>query len=298
LLFLSVLVCLDFAPLPGSGPGKGSPQAQPEIPEISTPKMESMIDVGGRKLDCFVYGSGSPTVVLVSAFEAPQKYWNPVIPELAAKATVVTYDRAGIGKSEIGGLPAHGEQSARDLHVLLAKLAVPRPYLLVGHSYGGFVARLFASMYPDDMAGLILEETQHEDNLVEMRKVLRGKDLETFEQVIVPGFATPENPRSEGDYRNVTREQLKKSKPLLRIPFVILTCRGRADAMKPMFSDGAIKELAKLDADLMGRLAASVPGGKQVMVEGTGHHVHVDKPQALIVPVVEMIGRVREKKQN
>jgi len=49
----------------------------------------------------------------------------------------VTYDRAGIGKSEIGDLPTHGEQSAKDLQVLLDKLGVPRPYILVGHSYGG-----------------------------------------------------------------------------------------------------------------------------------------------------------------
>ena len=99
--------------------------------------MESMIDVGGRKLHCCVYGSGSPTVVLVSGLEAPQVYWNPVIPDLAAKTTVLTYDRAGIGKSEIGDLPTHGEQSARDLHVLLDKLGLPKPYILVGHSYGG-----------------------------------------------------------------------------------------------------------------------------------------------------------------
>ena len=292
MLFLPVLIFLHSHSLSGLEPGQGSPQEQPEIQELSTSGMESMIDVGGRKLHCFIYGKGRPTVVLISALGATQEYWNPVIPDLAAQATVVTYDRAGVGKSEIGNLPAHGEQSARDLHVLLEKLAVPRPYILVGHSYGGFVARLFASMYPDDMAGLVLEETQHEDNLDEMRKILKGKDLETFDQVLIPGFAAPEDPRTEGDYRNATREQLKKNKPLPRIPFVILTCRDRAYAMRPMFSDGALGEVAKLDAELMGRLAASVPGGKQIMVDGTGHHVHVDKPELLIVPVVEMIKEV------
>lgn len=296
LVLLSFLICLGFNPLSISG--QGAAQEQAEIAEISTPRTERMVDVGGRKLHCCVYGSGSPAVVLVSALGAPQMYWNPVIPDLAAKTTVVTYDRAGVGKSEINGLPAHGEQSARDLHTLLVKLAVPKPFLLVGHSFGGFVARLFASMYPEDMAGLILEETQHEDNLDEMRKILKGKDLETFDQVLLPGFAAPENPREEADYRNATREQLKKIKPLPRMPFVILTARGRAAAMRGMFSDKAIEEMAKLDEDLMGRLAASVPGGRQVMIEGTGHHVHVDKPEALIAPVKEMIKALRESKEN
>jgi pimeloyl-ACP methyl ester carboxylesterase len=253
-----------------------------------------MIDVGGRRLHCVAYGNGSPTVVLVSGLESPQEYWNSVIPDLAAKTTVVTFDRAGIGKSEINDLPTHGEQSAKDLRALLDTLSVPRPYILVGHSYGGSVARLFASMYPDDMGGLILEETQHEDILGGMRNILKGKDLETFEQVLVAGFDAPENPKTESDYRNATREQVKRSKPLPRIPFVILTCADRATAMQPMFSDGAIEALAKLDFALMNKLAGSIPGGRQIMVEGTGHNVHVDKPEALIAPVVEMIKRVKE----
>jgi pimeloyl-ACP methyl ester carboxylesterase len=274
---------------------QASPQEEVKIPEISTPKIEQMIDVGGRKLDCCVYGKRSPTVVLVSGLETPQVYWNPVVPELAAKATVVTYDRAGVGKSEIGDLPAHGEQSAKDLHVLLTKLAVPKPYILVGHSLGGMIGRLFASMYPDDVGGLILEDTQHEDNLVELRKILRGKDLEAFDQLMADRFNPPENPKTEADYRDVTREQLRKSRPLPRIPFVILTSAGRAKAMGPMFSDEAIEEMAKLDAVLNDRLAALIPGGRQIIIEGTGHNIHVDKPEALIVPVVEMINRVRDK---
>ena len=296
LISLSFLICLCFDPLAVFG--QEAVQEQAEIAEISTPGTERMVDVGGRKLHCCVYGSGSPTVVLVSALGAPQAYWNPVIPDLAAKTTVVTYDRAGVGKSEINGLPAHGERSARDLHALLVTLAVPKPYLLVGHSFGGFVARLFASMYPEDMAGLILEETQHEDNLDEMRRILKGKDLETFDQVLLPGFAAPENPREEADYRHATREQLKKITPLPPMPFVILTVRGRAAAMRGMFSDGAIEAMARLDEELMGRLAASVPGGRQVMIEGTGHNVHVDRPEALIAPVREMIKTITASKEN
>ena len=65
---------------------QGSPQKQMRIPEISIPKIENMIDVGGRKLHCCVYGNGSPAVVLVSGFEAPQAYWNSVIFDSWGKA--------------------------------------------------------------------------------------------------------------------------------------------------------------------------------------------------------------------
>jgi pimeloyl-ACP methyl ester carboxylesterase len=277
---------------------EGSPQEYVRIPEISTPKIEKMIDVGGRKLHCCMYGSGSPTIVLVSGFEAPQVYWNPVVPDLAAKSRVVTYDRAGIGRSEIGDLPAHGEQSAKDLHILLDKLAAPKPYILVGHSYGGSVVRLFASLYPDDMGGLILEDTQHEDVLEEIRKILKGKVLEAFEQVVTDMFSAPENPKTEADFRDITREQVRKSGPLPLVPLVILTSAGRAKAMGPMFSGEAIEKMAESDRALNIRLAALIPGGKQIIVEGTGHNIHIDKPEALIRPLVVMIEQVREKKEN
>jgi len=289
------LICLNSNLLSNSQASPGSPQEEMRIPEISTPKIENMIDVGGRKLHSCVYGSGSPTVVLISGLGAPQEYWNSVIPDLAAITTVVTYDRAGIGQSEIGDLPAHGGQSAKDLQVLLLKLAVPGPYILVGHSFGGMVVRLFASMYPADMGGLILEDTQHEDNLTELRKILRGKDLEAFDRLMADRFSPPENPKTEEDYRIMTREQLRKSKALPRIPYVIMTSAGRAKAMGPIFSDEAIEEMAKLDLALNDQLAALIPGGKQIIVAGTGHNIHMDKPEALIAPVVEMIKEVREK---
>jgi len=127
--------------------------------------MEQLVDVEGRKLSCTVYGQGAPTVVLISGFNAEQSCWNPVIPELIDKATIVTYDRPGVGKSEKGNLPLHAEQSAKDLFSLLQKTDVPKPYIIVGHSIGAGIARLFTFMHPEDVGGLIFEDGVHESLL-------------------------------------------------------------------------------------------------------------------------------------
>ena len=269
------------------------PQQRVSIPEISTPKLEKMIDVGGRKLHCCRYGEKGPTVVLVSGFGAQQSYWNTVVPDLAAKTTVVTFDRAGIGDSEIGNLPTHGLQSAKDLYSILKQLGTPKPYILVGHSYGGDVVRIFASLYPDCMGGLILEDTQHESILEEQRTVLTGSDLEMLEQMVAR-FGTPENPVSEADYRNITRKQAGSTKPLPRIPFVVLTAGDRLRAMPPMFSDEGKEKLATLGLELQQRLVALIPGGEHIVIEGVGHNIHIEKPDALIEPISEMIDRIRK----
>src|SRR4030042_900043 len=97
-------------------------------------------------------------------------------------------------------------------------------------------------------------------------KNFEGKELEAFDQLMADRFSTPENPKTEADYRNMTREQLRKSKPLPRIPFVVLSSAGRAKAMQPLFSDAAIEKMEKSDGDLNNKLAALIPGGRLIVV--------------------------------
>jgi len=266
-----------------------------KIPEISTKKIEKMIDAGGRKLHCCVYGKGSPTVVLVTGFGATQSYWNSVVPDLAAQSTVVTYDRAGYGKSERGTLPVHGEQTARDLHILLEKLGVPKPYLPVGHSYGGKIVRLFASLYPEDMGGLILEDSSHEGILEAQKKILNGKDLETLERM-TSRRKNVKNPKTENDYMITTREQLRNSGPLPHIPYIVLIAGDRSGALPPVFSQEAQEKTKKLGMEMQKEMANLIPGGICFVVEGVGHTMHMEKPEVLIKPVIEMINEIRNKK--
>jgi pimeloyl-ACP methyl ester carboxylesterase len=252
-----------------------------------------MVDVGGRRLHSFVYGSGGPTVVLVSGFQAPQAYWNPIVPGLADITTVVTSDRAGYGTSERGDSPVHGRQSAQDLHVLLEKLGVPKPYLLVGHSYGGRIVRLFASAYPGDTAGLVLEEASHEDLPDAQLAALTGQDRETLAAMIAPYRTTPSDPRTETDYMATTVDQLRRSGPLPLVPLIVITSSGRGSGLPAAFSPENQTRLAAAAMAMQKKLAGLLPGAEHILVEGAGHNVHVDKPEAVIAPIKAMIARLR-----
>jgi len=164
--------------------GSAPPRNHYVVPDVNTRGAERMVEVGGRKLHAIVYGQGAPTVVLVSGTAgASQASWNPVIDPLAAEATVVTYDRAGVGRSEIGSLPTDARQSALDLRRLLDELKVPRSILLVGHSYGVMIVKLFASLFPDGLDGLVLMDGVPATVVDAQRAILTGADLERLEKM-------------------------------------------------------------------------------------------------------------------
>ncbi|MNH83672.1 Soluble epoxide hydrolase [compost metagenome] len=118
------------------------------------------IDIGGYKLHMVTEGksTGLPTVVLESGLGVPNpsEDWSKVQPKLAQLTKVISYDRAGYGWSDLADSERTASASAQDLHKLLQASGNPGPYVLVGHSYGGFIVQMFASLYPEDTAGLVL----------------------------------------------------------------------------------------------------------------------------------------------
>ena len=99
--------------------------------------------------------AGRPVVVFESGAGTGSSAWTPVLADVARLATVVTYDRAGLGGSEADGQAPTPRHVAERLHVLLGELGLKPPYVLVGHSWGGLLIRMFAAMYPADVGGLV-----------------------------------------------------------------------------------------------------------------------------------------------
>ncbi len=127
------------------------------------PLVGQMVDVGGHKLHLDCAGTGSPTVILEAGLSDTTLVWSKVQPVVATFTHVCSYDRAGYGRSDVGPTPRTGKQIVAELHTLLMKANVPGPYILVGHSLGGFFVRLYASIYPQQVVGMVLVDASHED---------------------------------------------------------------------------------------------------------------------------------------
>lgn len=129
----------------------------------SAPRPRSeLIDVGGHLLNIHCQGEGLPVVVLDAGLGGASSDWRKVQPELATSNRTCIYDRAGYGRSDSGPLPRTSGRIAAELRTLLMLAELPPPYILVGHSFGGFNVRLFAGLFPGDTAGVVLVDSPHE----------------------------------------------------------------------------------------------------------------------------------------
>lgn len=146
-----------------------------------------MVDVGGYRLHIRVYepehgvAPSTPTVLLEAGIAASSLSWSKVIPDVAQFARVVAYDRAGLGWSDASPRPRTPPHIVEELHALLDRAGVPRPLILVGHSFGGYCVRTYAHKFPGEVAGMVLVDSVHpaewEHVTPHQRRMLRGAVL-------------------------------------------------------------------------------------------------------------------------
>ena len=154
--FLEILAGILFAALQLALCGAAYQKIRAAEDLRTHPPLGRLVSVGDHRLHILEMGEGSPTVVLDAALGGSCVSWTHVQPEVARFTRVCSYDRAGMGWSDGGPEPRTALRTAEELHALLHNGGVSGPYVLVGHSFGGFTARLFAAKYPDEVAGLVL----------------------------------------------------------------------------------------------------------------------------------------------
>jgi hypothetical protein len=138
------------------------------------PQIGRSLDIGGRTLNIDCAGSGTPVVIFESGAPRPGYSWVFIQREAAKFTQSCWYDRAGFGWSDLGPYPRTSAASARDLHALLQRAALPSPYVLVPETLSAFDARVYTSLFPNEVAGLVMVDGMHPDLLVRLPQI-RGK---------------------------------------------------------------------------------------------------------------------------
>lgn len=293
----------------------------PEVP----PPPGKLVDVGGRRMHLLCSGSGSPTVVLEAGASSFAIDWSLVQPAIARTTRVCSYDRAGMGWSDVDTLGT-GRSAAQDLHDLLRAAGERPPYVLVGASRGGLFIRDYQADRPADVAGMVFVDPSTEDRLfteIRGRTVLIAKV--TAEEL---SATNPTSPVAVSRRRPQTGEPFDRLPPELYRTRIMLDERLIAsfpDSVGPgivaSVREGERRLLARLDSlrtttehplgDLPtvvlsrgserndereaahARVARLSTNAWHCVVESAGHEIHLFQPAVVIRAITEVVGAAR-----
>ena len=240
------------------------------------------IDASGHNLNLLVGGEVTPTVVFEAGFGAGLTSWSTVQSNIAKFARTVSYDRAGIGQSEAGPKPRAAKQIALELHTALQNAGIGPPYVLVGHSFGGIYVRVFADMYPKEVAGIVLIDPSQEtfDDWTRTHQEAQRTALD--EQIA----KASQGVRDESAEVNTSYQQARAAKVPAGVPVILLT------AMKDDTMPAGVR---KVWAEKHEEWIAKVPGGKHIVVENSGHFIQAEQPRVVIDPIKQVVDQARRK---
>lgn len=244
-------------------------------------------------------GGVAPTVV----FEAGFMYdgllaWTPIVDQVAAFAPVVAYDRAGVGKSEPDGVTPTPRHVAENLHALLGVLEVPTPYVLVGHSLGGVFIRMYAELYPEEVAGLVYIDPAPWMSADEMREYDRAMGISVegrkeHNASVRQGFVDLPTPsiRAEAeliyDQQEAGWPEFQNLRPMPHVPVMVMMA-AKFDPDRPGATDRDCaprecheRRIAHRRAWLA-NLAGEVPDGTFIVVNNTGHFIQYEDPDLTV----------------
>lgn len=289
--------CAGFTEPP---PPTDSATAPPEVDgDFLPPPPGRLIDLGSHRLHLYCIGTGGPTVVLEAGLGGLSLEWRPVQTALADEYRVCSYDRAGYGWSDPGPAPRTVDRIAVELRTMLERAGESPPYTIVGHSFGGYVAQLFAKRYPREVAGVVLVDSSHPDQYRRFprdyqekydrgarRRSSWGASIALPEHYPDPWRALAESLMQQPktlralrlEYRGFVRsgEQVAAAGAMPVVPAVVLT---RGDREWPAGAGGDAMEA--LWPELQRELAAAMPLSHHFVIGGSGHHIHLDRPEAI-----------------
>lgn len=268
-----------------------------------------LVNVDGLTMHINCTGDGSPAVILDSGLGDSYVSWRKVQPEIAKLTRVCSYDRAGLGYSNSTSEPRTSKVIAEQLHALLQAAQIPPPYILVGHSMGGYDVRVYASLYRHDVIGMVLVDASHPDQENRLPPELKGMEGNWLREAEFLEYTTPfgiprllgfcdENPVvraadcnfqtareavAELQAFNTSAAQAAASGSLGDMPLAVLS----HDPAKPSseFPPDLNKTVNQAWDKMQDELAHLSTRGTRTIAKNSGHYIQSDRPDVVIEAV-------------
>jgi len=262
--------------------------------------LDEMVDVGTHSLYIHCLGRGRPTIVIDTGLGESYESWVHVITTLSRQTRVCAHDRAGYGRSEPGPMPRDSQRAANELHLLLANSGEDGPFLLVGHSLGGLNMQVYASTYPEEVAGLFLLDPSPlawmmGEGFPELRDIFNQQSAALREEADEVSASSDPDAIAIKPYMNATASEFEEFfgrttdevAAISSFGDLPLTVIGATEP-DPSFGESgeAFRQFWNEESQLLARKSES---GQFILAEGSSHHIHLDAPQVVIDAILEMI---------
>ncbi|WP_246025997.1 alpha/beta fold hydrolase [Peribacillus cavernae] len=235
---------------------------------------EAFIELNGFKLftKYYVQNRGKPTIVMDAGYGDYSKTWDTLIPEAANLTRVFVYDRAGLGKSEKSPNPRTSAEMVKELNDLLQKSKIKPPYILVGHSFGGVNVRLYATEFPEKVAGVILVDSTPADYRERFLPTMPAEFQEAYKKQFI----------LEGTYDEFMESlnQLSENRYLGSIPLIVLSAGKKA-----YYSTESQALWHKMQKEILGISENS----ELIIAENSAHYIQNDRPEIVIGAIKRLI---------
>lgn len=276
-----------------------------------------LVDIGDCRMHIYCLGEGSPAVILESGLGESYISWRKVQPEMAKFARVCSYDRAGLGFSDSTSQPRTSKVIAEQLHALLHATGVAPPYILVGHSMGGFDVRLYTSLYRSEVAGMLLLDATHPEQENRLPRAVTDMErgwqhqAEFLEFTMPFGFSRlldmcdklPAQRATECNF-HAAREGVREMQAFSESAAQTASTASLGDLPLTVISHDPDKVWADLPGDLskptndawqkmQNELTHLSTRGTLVIAKGSSHYIQLDRPDLVIEGVRGLVSQAR-----
>jgi pimeloyl-ACP methyl ester carboxylesterase len=253
----------------------------------------TLVSVGDHRLDVVRAGAGGPAVVFETGLADSLDVWLPVLHTISEYTTVIAYSRAGFGRSDAGSSDHSVPHAAADLHELLQHLAIKPPYILVARSYGSLIARLYTSRYPTEVAGIVLVDGTHEQQVQRFGNIdsTYPREFRVFYDSVLAHLA----PGAEAaEIRETVSIQAAGTvpglKPLPDIPIAVLTSMQSDESSRYVNGTARGHEVWRALHDEWFRRSRN---GIHIETTRSGHGIQDDEPALVAMAIRFVLDRVR-----
>lgn len=222
----------------------------------------------------------TPSVIFIAGLGDSHETWKKVQDRISDETSTLSYDRAGIGRSQDIAVPRTCCDLVEELSELLQSLDVEKPYILVGHSFGGLVARLYTSLYPLDICGLVLVDAAPEYKELAYEKALPESLLAGNREYLENPMLNSEKIDKIQSYKQIVDHSRQSD-----IPLSIIT-RGLPDDGEDGWPS---QEILKIEQSLQAEFQWLSTSSKFRIASRSGHYIHHDEPDIVIEEILLML---------